>query len=167
MKIYLKFGAILAFAGVLAALSPAPNLVPDHLRKHNSSAPVVSDQDLQRAQALAKPTSGEIGNVQLSHPNRAVEKDTDGRARSNLQAAQHYSPEGRNSAKAAAALKVAQARLNDGKRTPLQTFMWLFVAACLGYGFFFFVRHWADKNIPTPRGMQPATPQKTSAKPKW
>jgi len=151
MKSAYKLGSIAIFACVLSALSPAPNLVPEARRVHTPIS--ASQKDLERFQGLAK-VQGEVGAMPTRHREAGPIRDADSSAAHALKAAQsHYTF--KNSAQAAAALKEAEDRLEAGKRSPLSILVWLLVAASFGYGFIFFVRHWADKNIPTPRSVTP------------
>lgn len=148
IRTLLKVGSFLVWAGILAALSPAPTLIPEKDRKHASVA--TTDKDLERMQSLAK-VQAEVGQVDLHKTRPSAPEKSDDKASHNLSfAKQRFGKQ--NSAQAAAALKTAQANLENGKRSPMMLMIWLFVAACVGYGFVFFVRHWADKNIPAPRG---------------
>jgi hypothetical protein len=148
IKTLLKVGSIFVWAGMLAALSPAPNLVPDKDRKHQAVA--TTDKDLEKFQKMAK-NQGEVGHVDLERARPSAPEKNDNKAAHNLSFA-HQRTGKQSSAEAAATLKAAQANLEGGKRSPMSLIIWLFIAACVGYGFVFFVRHWADKNIPAPRG---------------
>jgi hypothetical protein len=147
MKYSLKLGSILVFFGMLAALSPAPNLVPEGRRIHTPVA--ASQNDLARFQGMAK-SMPEVGVINNKPRDTVRARSTDSKATIALQTAQHSVGGTQHSGQALAALKEAQNGLDSGKSSPLSLFIWLLVAASLGYAFIFFVRHWADKNIPSP-----------------
>ncbi len=133
---------------MLVALSPAPNLVPEKDRKHTTIK--TTDKDLEQMQSVAK-VHPEVGQVDLNKTHPSAPEKSDNKAAHNLSFAQQRSGK-QNSPQAAAALRTAQETLENGKRSPMTLVIWLFIAACVGYGFVFFVRHWADKNIPSPKG---------------
>ena len=109
-----------------------------------------SSTDFEKAQSLAQPTQGEVGFVEQGTRQQQAPKSTDPNAAYNLRNAEHHM-DPHSKAQAAAAIREAEARVNQGKRSPLTLLFLLLIAASIGYGFIFFVRHWADKNIPSTR----------------
>lgn len=144
-----KLVAILVALAVLVTVSPAP-----FVKKHGSiNVPTTTQAQLAKEQALSK-TQSFVGSADPTPRARVHHQESadDGATTAVARAQARIS--GKDKKNTLQVLKTAEQQVEDSHRSPLLGLIWVVVAGCFGYGAFFAIRRWADKNVPDPSTAQ-------------